>query len=386
MVVEKELEDYVKAQKTLGVHDSAIRKSLLDAGYPENEFQPLLAKHAHASKSELNITTKSLLYLNLSIVIAFSLLFIYVTYDYNAKVKDLDALQKQTAANLSDQLATQTGSLRQDLGSVERKLGSDIEQTRTRVEGVRSELDTSIQNYNYQSMTRDNSLSESLQKISNRSLTELSSFREQLTTVKAATVDFSPIIPKAVDAVVLIGQKGAGIFTTAGSGALINSEGYIVTNYHVVDQVNPITVKTHDGNEYTATLVGKDSSWDIAVLKLITDKKNFKYLEFADSGRSFVGQHIIAIGNPVGLESTVTEGIISSTDRLIQGEARDIRYFQTDVAINAGNSGGPLIDKDGKIVGIATLKYMRTGYEGLSFALKSNDVQGVVLGILEKGG
>jgi S1-C subfamily serine protease len=386
MVVEKELEDYVKAQKTLGVSDAAIRKSLLDAGYPEQEFHQLLAKHAHTQKTETALTTRHLLYLNVGVVIAFSLLLVYITYDYNTKLGLLSTQQEETAVNITSQLSTQTGALRNDLSSVESKLGSKIEQTSTRVEGVRDELTNTLSGYNYQSMNRDSALTEMIQKISNKSTSQLTSFQEQLKTFKEASVDFSKVIPKAVDAVVTIGKKGNGFFTTAGSGVLINNEGYIVTNYHVIDQLNPITIKTHDGNEYSATIVGKDDSWDIAVIKAVTDKKSFEYLPFADSGTAFVGQHVIAVGNPVGFESTVTEGIISNTDRLIAGDEKDIHFIQTDVAINAGNSGGPLIDNNGKILGIATLKYARSGFEGLSFALKSNDVQSVVMQILDKEG
>jgi serine protease Do len=149
-----------------------------------------------------------------------------------------------------------------------------------------------------------------------------------------------------------------------------------VTNNHVIDELRQIYVKTHDGSDYAARIVGRDTEWDIALLKLHTNKNNFKKLSWADSSKVSVGDHVIAIGNPVGFESTVTEGIISNTDRVVNGNK--ISYFQTDVAINAGNSGGPLIDKNGKIVGIATLKYARSGFEGLSFALKSNDVKKIV--------
>jgi S1-C subfamily serine protease len=388
-MVDKEVEDYVKVQRGLGVGDAEIRKSLLDAGYDDADFDNLFTKPQKKAgmrtdfRPEL-ITTKHVFYLCIIIIVALGSLSTYLAYDYNAKIEKLSADQEKSMDELSAKMVAQSDALRTDVSSQLSLLGSDVAAARTSITSLSSDLTSSIQNYNYQSLVRDNALSESVQKMSNRSLTELSSFQQQLNKVSEASTDFAPIIPKAQDSVVTIGRKDKGVFITVGSGVLINNVGYIVTNEHVIDALSSIYVRTHDNNEYAATVIGKDESWDVAVIKLTTEKSTFTYLNWADSDRVFVGQHIIAVGNPVGLESTVTEGIISNTNRLVTGDARDIYYLQTDVAINAGNSGGPLIDKEGKIVGIATMKYMKLGYEGLSFALRSNDVQGVVMDILQE--
>ena len=124
-------------------------------------------------------------------------------------------------------------------------------------------------------------------------------FPAELEGFKETSVDFSKIIPKALNSVVTIGKKSSTYFSTAGSGVMINGVGHIVTNYHVVDDLGKISVRTHDNNEYSATLVGKNEAWDIAVIKLITEKKTFDYLEWGDSSKVNVGESVIAIGNPV---------------------------------------------------------------------------------------
>jgi S1-C subfamily serine protease len=383
-MVDKEIEDYIKVQHSLGVSEKDIRNSLLSAGHAEEDFRHIIAKHTRRhAKKEFSLTTKHLFGLNVAVIVVFGLFFVYLAYDYNTKLDNL-ALEQEERVNEVDRRVTAQGDeLKEQIGSVSSSLSSEVNLAKASIENVDSDLRSSMQDYYYQSLSRDSALSDSIQRMGNRSLTELSVFEEQLEIVKETTVDFSPIIPKAIKAVVTIGNKGPGYFTTAGSGVFINDKGYIVTNYHVIDELGSITIKTHDDKEYTATLVGKNEMWDIAVIKAVTEEDGFEYLDWADSGNVFVGEHIIAVGNPVGFDSTVTEGIISNTNRIIAGE-QDIYYFQTDVAINSGNSGGPLIDKDGDIVGIATLKYSATGFEGLSFALRSNDVRSVVLNILEE--
>ena len=378
---EKELEDYVKAQRTLGVSDTAIKKSLINAGYGEEEFKQLFEKRTLKS-SVFNVETKHTLYLNIATIVFIGMLFLYLTNDYNQKISKLTLEEKNGLQSLNDTIKSQTEALKAQMTSQASTINSAIDKNKAESVAALSDLSTSVQNYNYQSLNRDSVLSNSIQSSSNNSLTQLSSFQHKLQTVEDAAVDFTPIIPKAVSAVVTIGKKEQGYFVTMGSGVIIDSNGYLVTNYHVVDNLGQLYVKMHEGVDYAATMVGKDEKWDVAVLKITTEKKDFDELEWADSDKAFVGEHVIAIGNPIGLESTVTEGIISSTKRAVEGDS-GIFYIQTDVAINAGNSGGPLIDKDGKIVGINTMKYSQIGYEGLSFALRSNDVRGVVLKILQ---
>ncbi|MBW2964036.1 trypsin-like peptidase domain-containing protein [Candidatus Woesearchaeota archaeon] len=388
-MAEKELDDYIRTQKDLGVRDSDIRNSLIKAGYTSQEFEHLMERHSKKGfwKKEFSVSAKHVLFLNIGIIVVFGLMFAYMSLDYNKKLAALEASQlealNETKAEVVQQ-STSLSSLKAQSESQARSLSSQLNQTQGSMSLIRSDLESKMGNYNYQSLSRDAALQDTIQKMSNRSLSEIASFSQQLQSFSDASVDFSKVIPKAVSAVVTIGKKGTGYFQTAGSGAFINDKGYIVTNWHVIDELKPISVKTSDGKDYSATIVGKDEDWDIAVIKIDTQQTGFEYLDFADSSKVTVGEHVIAVGNPVGFESTVTEGIVSNTKRLIAGDSQSIYYIQTDVAINAGNSGGPLIDKEGKIVGIATLKYERSGFEGLSFALRSNDVQSKVLEILQE--
>lgn len=382
MTDEKELEDYIRTQKGLGVSEAAIRKSLEEAGYTREDFGHLLQKHAKRGSWRLpgSLSHRHLLVMNMIIIVVFGALMGYFTYDYNVKMNALAARQQELEESVDQRLSSQEQALS---GMVEERvseLDSEVGVMQARIGSVEDDLTGRIQSFNSNSISRDSALSASIQRISNQSLTEMTSFSRQLEEFRSQTVDFSPIIPMALDAVVTIGSSGPGYFTSSGSGVFINSRGYLVTNHHVIDGLGSVAVRTHDGSDYSASLVGKDEDWDIAVLKLTADKDDFTFLEFGDSDDVRVGTHVIAVGNPVGFDSTVTQGIISSTDRMINGAERE--YLQTDVAINSGNSGGPLIDKQGRIVGIATLKYARMGFEGLSFALKSDDVKRVVYDIL----
>lgn len=385
-MIDKELEEYVRAQRALGVPDHEIKKALLAAGHGGSDIKALFGKDIQRefrpikNKNEFSLQlfeSKHIAALNILVLVVFSIFAVYITFDYNRKISAVSAEQTEFIEQVNKSLASQEKTLGMQLDSLKRAVIDDVSSAKNKIEEVEDGVMKTIREYNNEALLRDNSLSDSIQKISNKSRTDLSSFEQQLTQFKKASVDFSAVIPDATNAVVTIGTRGTGYFTTSGSGVIIDDYGYVVTNNHVIDELRQIYVKTHDGSDYAARIVGRDTEWDIALLKLHTNKNNFKKLGWADSSKVSVGDHIIAIGNPVGFESTVTEGIISNTDRVVNGNK--ISYLQTDVAINAGNSGGPLIDKNGKIVGIATLKYARSGFEGLSFALKSNDVKRIVM-------
>ena len=138
-----------------------------------------------------------------------------------------------------------------------------------------------------------------------------------------------------------------------------------MTNNHVIDGSTVIQVQTYSNEVYTAEVVGADALADLAVLRISGDLESF---ELADSDSVSIGQKAIAIGNPLGLSFTVTEGIVSALDR--EGPNGLNSYIQTDVTLNPGNSGGPLVDKDGRVIGMANFKV--GGAEGLGFALESN--------------
>lgn len=169
-----------------------------------------------------------------------------------------------------------------------------------------------------------------------------------------------------------------------GSGFLISKDGYIITNNHVVDGATKISVTLNDGKKTEAKVVGKDPKTDIAVIKI--DSSNSAFLELGNSDDIEIGEWVIAIGNPFGLDASVTVGVVSAKGRN-QLHITDFEDFiQTDAAINPGNSGGPLIDVDGKVVGINTAIVSGTGgYMGVGFAVPSNMASIIVKQLIEKG-
>lgn len=162
-----------------------------------------------------------------------------------------------------------------------------------------------------------------------------------------------------------------------GSGFIINTDGYILTNYHVIDGANEVTVTLSDGNEVTASVVNYDSDQDVAMIKINEDIEVPGVVELGDSDALQPGEEVLAIGNPLSkeLSSTLTKGIVSALNRSIETQTGvSTNLIQTDTAINSGNSGGPLINTKGEVIGINTLK-ASDGAEGIGFAIPINDVK-----------
>ena len=169
-----------------------------------------------------------------------------------------------------------------------------------------------------------------------------------------------------------------------GSGVIINSDGYIVTNNHVVGGAQRIEVVLHDGRRLEAQIIGQDPDTDLAVIS--TQLKQLPAVDIADNHKMRVGDIVLAIGNPFGIGQTVTQGIISATGRDRVGLNTYENFIQTDAAINKGNSGGALINTRGEILGINSAIYSQTGnYLGISFAIPINLVTDVVKQIIENG-
>lgn len=190
------------------------------------------------------------------------------------------------------------------------------------------------------------------------------------------------IRPSVVEINTEIMSNGNSIFGQyisegAGSGVIISEDGYIVTNDHVISGASQITVKTMDGQEYEAKLVGTDPQTDIAIIKV--DGSSLPAATIGSSDDIRVGEIAIAIGNPLGsLGGTVTTGIISAVGREITINNETMTLLQTDAAINSGNSGGGLFDAQGQLIGIVNAKQAATGVEGLGFAIPISDVLGVI--------
>lgn len=163
-----------------------------------------------------------------------------------------------------------------------------------------------------------------------------------------------------------------------GSGFIINEEGYVVTNYHVINGAQEVKVIFYDGKEVNAKVVNYDAERDLAVIKITDNVKMPGIIQLGNSSTVKAGEEVIAIGNPLGKEfsSTVTKGIISSPNRKMKTESGNVLdYIQTDAAINPGNSGGPLINSKGEVIGVNTAKKVGEGIEGIGFAIPINEVK-----------
>lgn len=168
-----------------------------------------------------------------------------------------------------------------------------------------------------------------------------------------------------------------------GSGFIVKSDGVILTNAHVVDKADEVTVKLTDKREFKARVIGVDKLTDVAVLKI--EAKDLPTVKIGNIQNSHVGDWVVAIGAPFGFENTVTAGIISAKSRALPDEGY-VPFLQTDVAINPGNSGGPLFNLNGEVVGINSQIYSRSGgYQGLSFAIPIDVAMGIEQQLVEKG-
>ncbi len=280
----------------------------------------------------------------------------------------LQQAKAETAAAVQElrvQNAEQTASLKE----LSNAFQTSEQQTAAAFNDVKKSLNTLGQDIDvvYQENQRKaQELSGELQTLKQESAEKISELEEKL-QLNLKSQDFSGIVEDVITSIVSI-QTDTGI----GSGAIIDSAGYIVTNYHVVEGATAGSVRTYDGQAHAVSVVGYDADKDIAVLRI---EGTFERLRFGDSDDVDVGQHTIALGSPAGLEFSVNEGIISARRTLNNKE-----YFQTDVALNPGNSGGPLVDVSGKIIGISNFKLK--DFEGLNFALTSNEAKNSVDAIL----
>ncbi len=196
------------------------------------------------------------------------------------------------------------------------------------------------------------------------------------------------IYAKAIDSVVSIACR-TSTGSASGTGVILSIDGYIVTNAHVVDGAQTITVTLTDGRELAATLIGADGASDLAVLHVPAE--DLTAAEFGDSSVLRVGDTVVAIGDPLGVElrGTMTDGIVSAINRDITIDGRTMTVIQTNAALNSGNSGGPLLNCYGQVIGINTMKIGSTvntaGVEGLGFAIPSTTVKTIVNQLISQG-
>jgi Do/DeqQ family serine protease len=224
-----------------------------------------------------------------------------------------------------------------------------------------------------------------------------------LTFLNTQTPDFVEIAKKSINTVVhvksassnssdfsiedfLFGRAQKRPQMGSGSGVIVSSDGYIITNHHVIETAEEIQITTNDNQSYEAKIIGSDEQNDIALLK-IESSEDLPYAVFGDSDSTQIGEWVLAVGNPFNLTSTVTAGIISAKSRSLDPTGRTTQsYIQTDAAVNPGNSGGALINEKGELIGINTAIQTQTGsYVGYSFAVPSNIAKKVIEDILEYG-
>lgn len=197
----------------------------------------------------------------------------------------------------------------------------------------------------------------------------------------------------------IFGKSASSTATATGSGIIISEDGYILTNNHVVSsstsssnsnssyyqvsEASKLTVTLfNDDTEYEAKIVGKDEQTDLAVIKI--EKTGLSKAEFADSDSIKVGEFAMAVGNPIGMQSSVTCGIVSAVNREVtDSDGKQYTLIQTDAAINSGNSGGALVNSEGKVIGINTLKLSGTGIEGMGFAIPINSTTDITSQLIQ---
>jgi len=204
----------------------------------------------------------------------------------------------------------------------------------------------------------------------------------------SSDADFVTTSKKVTAAVANINTLSAsGYRISSGSGVIISSDGYIITNHHVVEDGSSFEVTLHDKRKLEAELIGSDPTTDLALLK--TDARDLKPITYGDSDEVEVGEWVLAVGNPFNLTSTVTAGIVSAKARninILQGSYAIESFIQTDAVVNPGNSGGALVNEAGELIGINTAIISESGgYEGYSFAIPANLVRKVIRDIREFG-
>ena len=216
------------------------------------------------------------------------------------------------------------------------------------------------------------------------------------TTTSGKTISDAEIYAAAVNSVVSINttsQAGINIFgqpvqaASSGSGFILSSDGYILTNYHVVQKASTVEVTTYSEQVFQAQVIGGDPDYDIAVLKV--SGSGLQSASLGDSDTLNVGDRVLAIGNPLGeLTFSMSGGMVSSVNRAINVSGTPFHMIQTDTSINPGNSGGPLLNTSGEVVGIVSAKYSSSNgkiVEGIGFAIPINDVRAMVQDIIDNG-
>ena len=296
-------------------------------------------------------------------IVAITIVMLILTgglvYYFNYKI----GLMRQEYNAMILDLAQQTMSALQDLDKQISILGSNLS---SQINYVGNNL----QNFKKQNQQEINALSNLVDQIEQQSDIKLNELKDELKDIRIKSADFTAIVNDVLQSVVSVSTN-----LGQGSGAIIDTDGYIVTNLHVISGASTIRVTTYSNKNYNSVLIGYDETADIAVLKITA--ADLRALSFGDSANVKVGEKVIAAGNPAGLSFTVTEGIVSAFRTF-----NNIMYVQIDVPINPGNSGGPVLNTKGEIIGITNFKV--GDFESLGFAISSNKVKDAVAKIISE--
>ena len=307
-----------------------------------------------------NKTTKYAIFLTISILLLSGSMIYYINYKMGVIRHDYDTKISELNADLIDKLKYLKTSLEEQLALLDENLSMQI-----------GGISDNLEDFKRQNQLQINALSSLIDQIEQQSSIRLNELKSELKDIQIKSADFSAIVDDVLQSVVSVKTNLA-----QGSGAIIDTKGYVVTNLHVISGASSIRVATYSDRTYNAVLVGYDGTYDIAVLKI--DVADLQVLNFGDSDDVKIGEKVLAAGNPAGLAFTVTEGIVSAFRKL----QNNVDYIQTDVPINPGNSGGPLVNAKGEIIGINNFKV--GGFEGLGFAISSNDVSAVANKIISE--
>lgn len=240
------------------------------------------------------------------------------------------------------------------------------------------------------SSSSNGTINTNLVSLSNYSDTAVYAANKILPSIVGISITYNVTAPSIYSGIFGYGNQSTSEATASGSGIIISEDGYIVTNNHVVDssskstyydisEATSLKVSLYgDDNQYEAKIVGKDSQTDLAVLKI--EKTGLTAAEFADSSSVKVGEFAMAVGNPLDLGTSITCGIVSAVNRKVRDNEGSTTYtcIQTDAAINSGNSGGALVNSEGQVIGINTLKVASTGVEGIGFAIPINSTTDII--------
>ena len=301
--------------------------------------------------------------------IFFSIIIILLIVGFSFSIYKISEDMK---LDYTTKMLTMNKNLIENLNQVKESLEEDLFSIKTNLSLELSLVENNLQNFREKNKKDIGTLNDLIEQIEEQSDIKLQELKEEVSDIKVQSEDFSSIVEYVLQSVVSIGtERGMG------SGAIIDEDGFIVTNFHVIQGANMIRVLTYNDDVYSADLIGYEPNVDIAVLKI--GAVNLQELKFDDSDDTKVGEKVIALGSPAGLSFTVTEGIVSAVHR--EGPNNMQIYVQSDVPINPGNSGGPLVNTGGKIIGINNYKI--GGFEGLGFAIESNTAKGLADDIID---